>query len=502
MQTNSISILNCSPIYSEDNIKSIIFRINELHPRISSENVDQYLLDLFNVKSIEEIMGDFLVFEEVEPALSSIELHVFAERIIAYNDNDINKAIFSARNILNSIPKSIDDLIDYVTQERKNEFIEAVLGKSIAAAGESIESILTIDNLADAVSEEYSFVIDMICNDEMDRCRQIPNEDTPGNTERQKLLFNAGNYYLNHKIGFKCNSAWLACFVNSQVFGCAHGWLHHNGKICNDVHFGFKDDRSSLRLVLESLEYMDELLTSYEAEKKQEVAQTAMLYIQTLIFSLELLLKDNLLNGNDNTEDYERIKVVLYSHSRILSDEHLLMIVTLEIIQKAELEMSDNQLELMRKIIQDYTEKGTEPPEHLMFFFDAWNFFTFDVMNLNIYRLGPLFLRSRFYSESLIEMSDILLEQVKNNDLSEVYENMFLGFFDNFLHILVNENSDSHFLFDAIFEVSLKVNETINCEKIIRLMAELGHLKSMNYITDFSAGSNSEYWSKRVSLLK
>jgi hypothetical protein len=216
-----------------------------------------------HIDSLDDITSDLVTFQNIEPAVSSEELQILAERILPYNDNSIEKAKFSVRNILNTVPKSLDDLIDYSTPERLQDFISTVFRESFVSIDHLGSKIQTLAQLSQIMKKEPTFLIDIICNSQMDIARQIPLEDTPGITDRQKMLYNACNYYLNHKIGFACNSVWLACYLSSQKFGCSSGWLHIDGELCNNRNFGLKDDAAVVKLILGSLAYISQFLRAY-----------------------------------------------------------------------------------------------------------------------------------------------------------------------------------------------------------------------------------------------
>ena len=118
MRTNVIPITAKAPTLSQENCDKIKTRISLLHPQLSKRGIDQYLCDLLSISSVDDMIGDHLSFQEVCPAVNSDELHMLANRILPYNGGDIHKAVFAARNILNTVPKRVDDLVDYVTKER------------------------------------------------------------------------------------------------------------------------------------------------------------------------------------------------------------------------------------------------------------------------------------------------------------------------------------------------------------------------------------------------
>lgn len=92
--------------------------------------------------------------------------------------------------------------------------------------------------------------------------------------------------------------------------------------------------------------------------------------------------------------------------------------------------------------------------------------------------LASKFLKSQYYKETLLEFSEILLQQLGNGGLAINIDGLFKGYFQNFIFKLVNDNSDTHYLFDEILAVSIKADHYVSTRHIIRTMAEIGHKQS------------------------
>jgi hypothetical protein len=67
--------------------------------------------------------------------------------------------------------------------------------------------------------------------------------------------------------------------------------------------------------------------------------------------------------------------------------------------------------------------------------------------------------------------------------------------------MLINQNSDNHFLFDEILTVSLLAKDSVDNTHIVRTMAELGHKKSMEVVARISQLNEKKYWNERVKRL-
>jgi uncharacterized protein YggL (DUF469 family) len=502
--TNIIPITVKAPALSVGNIDIILSRIQKIHPQIKKEGAVEYLCELLNIENLSDITGDFLLFQETQPAVSSSELHQLAQRILPYNDNDIHKAIFSARNILNTTPKHLNDLIDYVTYERQQAFIADVLNKTITGLHHPVGCVDTVEELAALLGGEDSLFIDMICSEQMEANQRIPQDELPGVTERQRMLYNAGNYYMNHLVGFECNTIWLACFMNSQIFGCSSGWLHRDGALCNAIHFGFKDEMRVPELVVSSKKYILSLFSAAIEQKKSnaqsELDKTVRLYIQTLIFSLEILLKQRLQYDADNHQDYYLINQILEDNMVLLDGGQKLSLSTIELIQQEGLGFTQEYFDLLSSFVEKHPD-GEVTDKHLISMFDAWNFFVFDAHESKDCGLAPLFLKAKYYEEDLEKFSSILLDFLEGGELDDHNNNLFKGFFVNYLHMMVNENSDTHFLFDTIFNISVDAGGCVDNTHVILAMAELGHKKSMLFIAEERPKSEKAYWYERIRLV-
>jgi hypothetical protein len=495
-----IPITTKAPTLSPANIKIILGRIDELHPKLNKKGAEQYLCDLLSINTLSDIEGDFLLHQEISPAVTSQELHILAERILPYNDNDLRKSIFSARNILDTTPSSLDDLIDYSTHDRKQNFITHMMSKTIVGLHNANKNIKTIDALATLMKEEDTAIIDSACAQLMLTFNQTLQENKPGITDKQRTLYSASDYYLNHRVGFQCNTIWLACFLSSETFGCQSGWTHRNGDLCNNLHFGFKDDAALPILFEQSSDYIDTILTSALAdvfceEISDGLAETVCMYIDTLVFTLSKLTKDIINDTNPNVVTYEAVLTILGNYDTLLKPEHRLMMHSLNSVINKKLGFTEVYLDEFTDLIVNTVK---EPKKHLIHYFDAWNFHNFDNQFLKTGTLATLFIKAKYEPDTLEIFSEKILNMIKCPVYGIKYHELFLGFFDNFLHLAVNENSDDHFMYDSILKVALSATEEVDTSHIIRIMAELGHKDSICAHSLSTSGKELEYWSDRL----
>ena len=162
MRTNLIPIIESPPVLTQENIDFTLERVAHFHPDLELAGHQRYLCDLLSVKEISDITGEDLFFQNIEPAVSREELHHLAERVLGYHGNNKADAIFAVRNILNTIPKTLDDLIDYTTEERLAEFIHdaAVYASAHVGCIETQDLATTLE----AVEEQFLDIPEIFIN--------------------------------------------------------------------------------------------------------------------------------------------------------------------------------------------------------------------------------------------------------------------------------------------------------------------------------------------------
>lgn len=505
MKTNTISILDFPPILKPEHLDEMLNRIQTLHPQISLEGAKTYLCDLFDIKSLDLIEGDFLSNYEIEPALSRDELKAFAQRILSYNNGQIDDATYAARNILNSVPKSLDDLIDYTTSSRKSEFITNILELLPVAVDETRSSLTTLDELIKITKPVPEIIVDMACNSEMDRFQSTSIADSDGLTDRQKMLFMAANYYLNHLIGFRCNSVWLAAFLSSQEFGCRAGWLHDNGDTCNDKHFGFKDDEAVTSLVKANMRYIDELFQHYEHADDAEaegIRHTFDLYVKTCFFAVQNLIKSNADDIKSAVPEIVPILDLLLEYDDLFNNEQELLKETTISLLSNEASITSEQIQAISEIA--YADYKVEPEKFMTEFFDMWNFMIIDAFHNNrddAFCISKHFVRAQFFESDLLKTAALVKKHMNYKSQPEHAQELYEGFLTNYLWSLVNRHSDTQYLYDAILKIVLDTKDLVDNEYIVRGMAELGYAPSMRVLMKSSDGIEKAYWERRISVL-
>ena len=279
--------------------------------------------------------------------------------------------------------------------------------------------------------------------------------------------------------------------------------MHVDGTPCHNTHFGFKDDVSSARLIIESIAHIKQLLSSAkniylngEDVDNKGLINTANVYLESLIFTLGFLTKQRF-SGVDNTEDFITLSDIISENGEMLEQGQLLVCMTITHIYNGYAFIDDEYIDTLQNVI-DSSSEDTPPPNYLLPYFDAWNFFVFEIKETESVTLTPLFLKANYCGDSLIEFSKRLLGYLEESALSEFYERMFKGFFTNYLFMSINQNSDNQFLFDEILAVSLLAKDSVDNNHIIQAMAELGHKLSMTALANDRPVKEKHYWIERV----
>jgi hypothetical protein len=477
------------PRLNEKNMNNILLRIAHYFPNLDCIGKKQFLSELFDVRCIDECISDECVFQNIEPAVDRDELKELAERIIGYTNYSLDQAKKVVRNILNTIPKRFDDLIDYTTEERLKAFKEAANFHVSVHTGNEIH-LDTLDDIANAFEQLPDVAITLFGNSQMDESRAISDETIEALTVRQKMLYRACDYYLNHRVGFKTNTMWLACFISSNSFGCLDGWLHRDGVLCDNRHFGFKDDDAVVELVLSSLRYLDEYFNrqvEYKGVSSNEAksfCRTGFMYIEAMLDAVEYIVKCREAKGEVSDYAYKSIMAMLDEYSLLLDGRQELKLLTHKVAFDCVTGFTQRQFDLLYEIVED--DYGTQgPPPDMYPFFDAWNFMVYGQQHGIKAMLGPLFVRSNYHRSSLTELSNFVTAQLESDELEKYWEDMFMGYFTNYLFTLVNKNSHSHFLFDEILAASLDARCIVDNKDVVRTMAELGHQPSRQAMNEY-----------------
>lgn len=89
-----------------------------------------------------------------------------------------------------------------------------------------------------------------------------------------------------------------------------------------------------------------------------------------MIFTLELLLKQEIQHGIDNEDDFLAVLQILEDHLDLHSKGQVLAVVTLINIKKDKLDMDPDYLNIFNTFIDSHPIEQ-EPEKYLISFFDA-----------------------------------------------------------------------------------------------------------------------------------
>ncbi|EGQ9742359.1 hypothetical protein FWP33_07475 [Vibrio parahaemolyticus] len=496
MKSNAIPITELAPSFSKENLDQILARVSQVLPNLSAEGAKQYISDLLN-RNVDELVVSWLFYQELEPAVSSTELHALAERVLPYHSNELEEAVFAVRNILNTVPRQVSDLRDYLPRERKQDVIRS-LSLPLITAHPTIPSIASIDELIEALKQVDQVIIDVTASTLMDEVQSIPMHKQPGLTTRQKMLSVAAVYEINSSVGFHCNSIWLASCINSEMWGCARGWVHSDGELCHSRHFGFKSDSDCVSLSLSSLTYVEDIL----AENTDK--NTVSLYIDTLLAALTIMTRDYLRYVKE-TDGYAKLDEVIERNQKLMNPAQRLRYMTIQILLAQVKGVAKQHFEQLQSFFEYQAELG-EPHKQYLQYYDYSNFIHVDFEYLKTPKceLPSCFLGSSVQPNHLLRTSE-LLHKCLQMDLPSDVTNLFGGFFTTYMWKLINDDSNEQFLYDAILSVSVSSMHLYeNTIDNIRAMAELGHLASIKWLIDSDVPKSHEelkYWETRRDFL-
>lgn len=480
MFKNVPSIVEACPVLGKESVVSMLERARKFHPNLDAEGVERYVCDLFCLKKVDELITRNVRFENIHPSLSSEELHALADRVAPYHDNDKHRAIFAVRHIIDSVPKSLDDLIDYTTQENLNEFY---LDAQLLTFKE--EAFYSLEDVRKAFLSTEKEAVYVFGNYRMDASRKNYKYSSPAPTVQQDMLFAAADYYLNHRVGFRTNTIWLACFLSSGAFGCPSGWLHRNGDWCGNRHYGFKDDEGALALVLQAEEY---LITHLSRNPRDEDELSLFhRYVDTILDSQEYVIKQMLSDLENDESKYrhslQRLRGILSCSETPTTEEQDLRSCFITRVARLKGGMDDRLIALMSGVVEK--ERGeSPPPKPVLKFFDAWNFLAFEQHldeEKHLGKLPWLFLQTGFVPGCIEKISAFFITVLSAGAVDDPWKDIFMGFFSNYMYALVNENSSSFLMYDEIFEVSLNAACVVDTSHVIALMAALGYPKAIEY---------------------
>ena len=320
MLTNIISICHETPLFPENYVSELKLRVSKVFPGSPDDFSSEVLCQLFGADDVSEIVDKekLLRYPEFEPALSSSELKVLSNRLKNLlkkkGQSKVIDCVWATRNIINSVPKTLDDLVDYIPKKslidiNSKFLIETSVIESKAIISKKFYDI-EISKLSDQkISDCGDSIMDSVCSKSVESIDAITN--------RQKILGRAGEYYLLHRYGYERASLWLARFINPTTF-CMCQDLE-----CDRRHFGFVDVSATLEIVENNLGFLQAALDDGEAmlengQLTDDKKQVMEMFTDLILYGLEALLLID--QDREEARRVTRLLSVLISFGELMSE--------------------------------------------------------------------------------------------------------------------------------------------------------------------------------------
>lgn len=521
MITNLISITKIPPIYPESYVsESLLGRVKEVCPDLPVEKHEQFLLDLFQIDSIDHLIdsAEIVSIYEYQPAVSYEELTVLANRISTlltqYAFHTVSEYKFMVRNVLNTVPRDADDLVDYITPEQLESinFSYAMhLDTSRTGYPEGRLYVREISNLEDG----YKSVSGMLA---MKIFQEVEIEKLPGITHRQKMLAKAAEYWVLSQYGDHTASLWLARFINPISFCTC------TNVDCNVRHFGFADPRGCADLVLQSLTKIRNGIinakTSIAVEDDVTVSDIVSGNIEMCLYAAEgiILIDEERLEA----DNIRQLLATVHSMIEMLSD--ILTIRAIFVIEVFSNLYKNNELDsvgitaeyiinsrqasvgMFHNYFDDPNSDYQRDSDH-NFLFDAYSFLSMSANKGESVEAGLLkqtkFVETYYSSAKFREFKGVLKEELEssNGDLSTDAESLYLGFLTNYTNILALKSIVNSPHANDIMSFITKDNlDEYENRKVVNYLSDFGQPKAMKIrLANTSSATEKEYWQNRLA---
>lgn len=510
MRTNMISIVDMAPIYPQEPYLEMVQRLQDQVEGLTFESASETLDSLFNVGESDSLVdSEGLITEyELEPAINQEELSTLAARLqnalANHVDLDLDTAKTVTRNAINCVPRSLEDLVDYVEPEtigfiNTGFFIEF---PEMAGGNKKLQMSFIDSQVAKVDPGRRQFILGMAHEALVDQ----PLETHKGLTQRQKLLERAGIYYALHRYGHPVASLWLARFLNPFLFcSCPN----HD---CGARHFGFTDPQSSAVLVLENLPYVESLLAERDqfTPMREEMCceQICNNHLSDVLFGAEafMLIDQDRLEGASITPMLD-----LVGKNFELMDE-LLQIRFLKVVRifqqiygggHGEIAFLKQPPEdILIESIKRFQNYAAEHPEHpsleMLPLWDANNFLAVgqDTGDMKIgISLHDMFLRSMYEPQAYEDMAESIIDIVHEYpDLNDASVRILQGFLTNYSYVLARLFFATSAYCDSLFQIT-------NEPKVVNLLAEFGYWPAMKMrMQETSNPAEVDYWARRLTV--
>ena len=540
MLSNFVSINTLAPIYPKDHIDSKVELIRKHFKGMDPSEAEQLLCDLYNVKSLqmmtdaEGIISDY----DYQPSLSSRELEELRVRIDGYINNyfgDISQRdqLFYVRNIVNCVPKGFDDLVDYIPTELLRDInstysmatkgfdtfddyfysdaeLESFAKKQPVKTEEGVKES-SVERKVKRFSSEVDSYLDVMGMIAMQSLNENSLEaDEFGWTNRQRLLTRAGQYYTLARYNYTTAMLWMSQYISPQEYcSCPN----HD---CPGRHFGFIDAKASGELVLQSLNYIEKIMSSqgklFALDQDVTLDEILQSDIERIVYGAESLILSDQVSVEEGGPKIAMLLGMAYEYKNLLSPEVYKRLCNIgmsfiynygesfgEMIGLTSDEMFDEYASSI-KSFDGFIENQEGDPKRIHYtLYDGHNFFGAGVCIEGSVRgryLELMMWCSQYYPESYSNMMEDIIEFSDNHsfeNLPEFIPVLFNGYVNNFTTHLAAKSVGTSVMNDALFG-----NETDD-SKVIYILSEKGHYESMSARLDESKTDYEvDYWNSRL----
>lgn len=510
MRTNLISIVDQPPIFPVSHVESMVDRLgSQLEAFEGAQGVvaHEALASLFCVHDAAELVDKegFITEYELQPAVNREELSKLAERLMtALPDTveiEIARAKLIVRNTINCVPRSLEDLADYVEPETIG-FINTgffIQSRDLAPADKSLHMTF-LDSMIPKVEPSDRQLILSMAHDSL---TEKGVDCHTGLTERQRLLERAGVYYALHRYGSPAASLWLARFLNPLVFcTCPHF-------DCGARHWGFTDGLSAAILVLENLPYIESFFDNKDSAIPLSEGVTSCDICGNHLIEVLYGAEAFMLIDQERVEETNILKLLQFVADRLsyLPELHQIrfkkVVLAMDFIYPGSYQrirgLPQDRVDFMldsMKEFQQYTQKNPERPTmEMMPLWDANNFMAFG-MDMNDIQLGmklhTLFLSSAYAPDLYEAMALIVEELLDNPDVPERNRKVLVGYLTNYAYVLARRSV-------ATTAFCYSVMNFGESSEAVDYLAEFGYWPAMQgRKEDASTPAEAKYWAERI----
>lgn len=509
MQTNQIPVTKLAPIYPSDHITVLRQRVSEAAPNIPLDERDVLLCDLYGINRISDLedLESTISWPEYQPALSSEELHQMASRIkglVGDTSENGTHALWVTRNILNCVPRTINDLKDYVLDD---SLVAINMSFLLGTKHLEIPDLPEARFYDEAMKGRDDAEINIVGGIAMEHFQQKSVDSLECITYRQQVLSRAAEFYTLHRYGFTTGSLWLANFTNLIDFCCCPE------PNCPGRHFGFLDVEGSAEIVLKAIPYIEKTIKesakSISVPGHMPVDEIASSYVELTLYTAESLIMVD--SGRADGNRCAKLLGFALKHQTLMNEiNHIRLIRILHVFSDLYGDQVLKQVGMNRSVLEKAFEQSAfafeelikslksddEPARKEMILYDSQNFLRAGGTILNWdygMKLQAGFLNALYspshYNDFTTQVKALLEE---NKDLHKNVNALFESYLANIPGTIASKSLATWaFLDDLLYHGPH--------EKMMRILSEQGHLPSMKIRYHLAENDwEQDYWEKRI----